>query len=102
MLGYSQPPLPTNDSSREHLANLEKVYQIPQRTVCLLTVDECNPIILQMLKPLKLSNPNVQKTACQLLKRKLITLRGKWEWEEETEIDSLDRTLDKPCAYFQK
>lgn len=59
-------------------------------------------IILQMLKPLKLSNPNVQKTACQLLKRKLITLRGNWEWEEEIEIESLDRTLDKPCAYFQK
>jgi hypothetical protein len=34
---FSQLPLPTNNSSSEHLADLEEAYQIPQRTVCILT-----------------------------------------------------------------
>ena len=38
-----QLPLPAKNSSREPLTDLQKVYQIPQRTVRILTVDKCNP-----------------------------------------------------------
>jgi hypothetical protein len=38
---FSRSPFPANNSSREHLADLEKVYQIPHGTMCISVVNEC-------------------------------------------------------------